>query len=259
MGPVAVVVVRVRVVVHEVVAAAIVAGELRVDDVWRVQRVVVDVVDARVDDCDADAGTADAGIVGGLRTDPADAPGVVVLGITGQGGRFDYGLNRAQGRVEFDATDAGFPRELLHLAAREHRRDAVDEGQASPNLAAVPLDCSLGGETRLGVHGDDDLDPLRRRRIRGARRAGRSGQQGRCDQRAQHEDEPRSTYRPPHHDPPSGPDPRGSGCRRYARWAAQTRGIRRRGAHGQRQIVPSPRVSPSTMRFGATNERGPQP
>ena len=55
MRAVAVVVVRVGVVVREVEAAGVIGRELRVDVVGRVVGVVVDVVDAGVDDRDPDA------------------------------------------------------------------------------------------------------------------------------------------------------------------------------------------------------------
>ena len=95
----------------------------------------------------------------------------------------------------------GLPGELLHLASRQHRRNPIDEGEASTDLATVLLDRPLRGTTRLGVQGDDDLDPVRSCRIPGYCRAGRPGQQGACDQRAQNKDKPRSTCRSPHHRP----------------------------------------------------------
>ena len=65
VGPVAVVVERVGVAVEEVVAARVDTVELRVHHVGHVDRVVMDVVDAGIDDRDLDATAVDAGQVDG--------------------------------------------------------------------------------------------------------------------------------------------------------------------------------------------------
>ena len=147
--PVAVVVHRVGVVVHEVVAALVVVQELGVDDVRDVVRVVVDVVDAGVDDRDLDAVAPDAGGVDGRRADPLHAPGVVVLEV-----------ERLQRDIGLDGLDAGLPGELLELALRDAGGETVDEGELLVDLAAVLLDHPLRRLSGRPVERDDDLGPL---------------------------------------------------------------------------------------------------
>ncbi len=82
---VTVVVHRVAVVVQEVLAALVVDAELGVDDVGLVVRVVVDVVDAGVDDRDLDALPGVAREVHLAAADVLDAPRVLVLEVAGVG------------------------------------------------------------------------------------------------------------------------------------------------------------------------------
>ena len=83
VGPVAVVVHRVDVVVDEVVAARVVREELGVDDVRHVVGIVVDVVEARVDDRELDPLARVAGQVDRARPDMLDAPRILVFEVAG--------------------------------------------------------------------------------------------------------------------------------------------------------------------------------
>ena len=153
---VAVVVVRVFVAVREVVAALVVAQELGVDDVRRVVRIVVEIVDPGVDDRDLHAGATDARRVDRRRSDVLDAPGVLVFVIAGVGSV----VEGDDGRVELDSANALVGGELLELAAWDAGGDGIRQLESVADLAAALLDGGLGCFRRLGVVRDDDLHEL---------------------------------------------------------------------------------------------------
>ena len=132
--PMAVVVHRIRVVIHEVVAALVVAEQLRVDD-RRLGggRLVVDVVNARIDDGDLDAGAGDARLEGGLATDPVDAPGVVVLEVARR--ERQVGVNLRNQRVVPQSGDR---------IGRDGCGDALDQVEGALHLTAGLLDRGPG-------------------------------------------------------------------------------------------------------------------
>ncbi len=156
MRPVAVVVHRVAVVVDEVVAARIVREELGVDDVRHVVGIVVDVVEARVDDRELDALTRVPRKVNRPGPDVLDAPGVLVFEVAGAARM----LERRQRVVELDVLDASGLLELLQLAAGKVDAQAVDQVEMPPDLALEALDGALGCPVRTMIERDDRADAL---------------------------------------------------------------------------------------------------
>jgi hypothetical protein len=179
VSSVAVVVHRIGVVVDEVIAAGVVAAELRIDDIRVVVGVVVDVVDAGIDDRDLHALPANAGVMRGFRADMGDTPGVVVLEVSG-GLVLDGRLERRQGRVFFDGRDPRVPPEARNRVRWDLDRHAVDEAECPADAAAEVTYGGPIGRAGLRLEGDDRLDG---QSARGARGAGRGGSNCSGDQR----------------------------------------------------------------------------
>ena len=83
----------------------------------------------------------DPGVVDGLGADARDAPGVVVLDVTGRSGG-GLGLERGQRRVALDGLDVLVVPKGLERLDREGHGQPVDQGVAVSHLAADAMTAS---------------------------------------------------------------------------------------------------------------------